>query len=419
MAERTKKKTANLLSLNDKCLEKIFRCLHFEGLNLVKAFEDRLDPIFRNALIKGNACATSDMENFEEIVQNYGPQLAFVDVSDNVDLNLLAEYCVEGRLRHLRMFEMSINDLGLINRSKAMLSQLELLHISECEISDGHLGRLLALCPQLKTLLYFDGVSGHSHTLQPLFQLTSETMTSLHIHFNSMNKVRIEQATVVQLLTKYPNLTECDISDMYQDIICRMLPKTKLLHISSENIGRAVALTELKSLIIKDLHIAHIIEVNNFLTMSSGLSYLNISCKSGQQIDSLLKAISTCTSMKRLELNLEGPFILGDLVGLAESLPLLRTFYLQVSGTGHSIWQQNIWLQFVDKAKKLSGLRILEQDRVARRPNFTEFTEQLRVIIGRREQNDRRFQFVYQPYFHRVLTCRFVGSHVFQRKKRM
>lgn len=359
------------------------------------------------------------MVNFEEIVQNYGPLLTNVDVFDDVSLNLLAEYCVEGRLRLLNIFRMHINDLGLINRSKAMLSQMVALRIQQCEISDEHLGRLLALCPQLTNLLYFDSVSRHTlQPLRPFLKLTSENMKSMKIHFNSMNKARIQQAAVVQLFTKYPNLTACNVSNMYQDILCTMLPKTEWLHISSENIGRAVALTELKCLIITDLHIAHIVEVNNFLTMSSGLLYLEICCKSGQQIDSLLKAISTCTSIKKLVLTLEGPFILGDLVGLAESLPLLYTFHLEMSGTGHSNWPQNIWLEFIDKAKKLTGLKISDKDGDDTRPDFTEFTEQLSVIIGRREQNDRRFQFFY-PYFRRIFTCTFVGSHVLLREERV
>lgn len=117
---------------------------------MVVASGQRLDPAFRKAIIKRKLPAYGGMDNF---VQNYGRQITDVKVYDNVEkINLLAEFCVEGRLRELELVSVSIADAGIITRSKAILSGVAFLDIEICEISDDNLGYLLAMCPQLENL---------------------------------------------------------------------------------------------------------------------------------------------------------------------------------------------------------------------------------------------------------------------------
>lgn len=218
MSVSIKKKTASLFTLNEKCLEKLFEYLEFPiCLKLVEAFDFRheIDTVLRNTLIKGKRCELNLMEGFEGFVQEYGPQLSAVSVDTNAEwINLLADFCVEGKLHSLELTRVSITDSGLITRSKTMLSEVVSLKIMYCEISDENLGRLLAMCPQLETM----EISQPHNTFNPFLKIVSTNMKSIL----TIDHPIIDRSTLIQLLAKHPKLREfgyCDFPDSNIDII--------------------------------------------------------------------------------------------------------------------------------------------------------------------------------------------------------
>lgn len=339
MADSMKKKTTNLFSLNDKCLEKIFDYLKVDArAKMLEASEQRLDSTFRNTIIKGNFRVSSRMDNFEELVQNYGSYISEVDIiAGDQWINLLAEFCVEGRLCRLRVFVMPITDSGMITRSKAMLSGLKSLVIDACEINDDNLGRLLALCPQLENLSLCDMPN---NTLKPLLKMTSKNMKSICLDgFTNNNRQR---STMIQFLTKYRSLRHFKYylsgswKMPYIDIVCKMLPNLDQLLLSSDNIGPLLmARKQLKNLQIQ-LRIYNFASVNKLLSMSRRLHTLaiNLESQSYPQFDSLIDAICTCTTLQKLDLDLGGSNLSGYVVKLAESLPFLRSFDLLITDPG-------------------------------------------------------------------------------------
>lgn len=407
MAAVIEKKTANILSLNDKCLDKIFNCLKLSDcIKLVKAYEERLRPIFRNTLIKGRFRVNSSTEDFENIVHDFGAQLTHVSVGYNVEwINLLSEFCLEGKLQSLELTSVSITDPGMITRLKTMLSQLMSLKMVRCEISDANLGRLLGMCPQLETLLF----ETLPNSLAPLLRMTSTNMKSISLY----DCANIDRSTLIQLLTKYPNLRRFYCYDFhndtfpYNDVICQMLSKLEQHNVDSDGIGHAIALNELKDLTI-NLHIDHLAEVNSYLSMSPGLNFLKIECdfQGGQQLDGLIDAICLCTSLQKLTLELRGSDVLQKVMKFAESLPSLRSIYLNTSSRGDSKWHQKLWLEFIEKAKQLVCIRAADNTQSFERecPDLTDFTENLRNIVRGREQNQRElkinlvFPLSYQGY---------------------
>lgn len=410
MTKKSEKSKANLLSLNDKCLEKIFGYLYFgDGLNLGK-HEDRLDAVFRNAISKGKFKVFSNMENFESIVFNYGPQLSHVAVSSDLEwINLMAEFCAQGKLHTMHLAGIPTFDAGTstITRSKAMLSQLKILSIVSCQISDINLGRLLAMCPQLeKFVIQFT----RRNTMTSLAEMASPNLKSITL----VSLGEIERSTLTQFLTRYPNLREFEIQFNYQlnphmDIICEMLPNLEQIRVNSVDIGPVITLKHLKDLNIS-LHIDHLAEVNNYFAMSSGLQCLAIYCDAlhGQQFDGLIEAICTCPTLQNLSFEVRGPDILENVIKFADSLPSLRSFVLHTTGTYNSDWQQELWLKFIEKANKLVKLQVFDRYGVYSRlsRNQTEFAEKLRAIVGRREQSHRQLEFNVNSQFSFQCTIR-------------
>lgn len=292
-----------------------------------------------------------------------------------------------------------------------MLTQLKTLHMSSCQLTDENLGQLLAMCPQLETLSL-----DYMNTMKPLLEMTSAKMKAIRL-FSFAN---IDRSTLIQLLTKYPNLRRFECSEhnkavfSHRDIICKMLPNLEQLSVNSHDICHVSALKQLKKLHIT-LHIDHLAEVNRYLTMSIGIRSLTVRCKSqgGHQYDGLIEAICTCTSLQ--ELTLYGvPDVLRNVVKFAESLPLLRSFVLQASGSGIGDyeWQQNLWLEFVEKSKRLEMLWAIDNfgNYEREHPNLNDFSEKLRNIVRSREQNHRRLRICLFLLYS--FGCDFLGSHV-------
>lgn len=422
---KQKKKTTSLLSLNDKCLEKIFGYMQFDhGQSLVEAFEHRLDldPVLRNTLMKGKFYMDSWLPNFENVVVDYGSQLTNVIILDDVELiTLLSDFCIEGRLRKLQLFRISITDSGIIARSKAMLSQLTSLKLFNCGINDDNLGHLLAMCPNLEFLLL---EYAENNTLKPFLEITSKTMKSIRLNISPF----IDRSTLITLLDKHPKLRRFECAQYYgnlplylriptfqhSDIICMMMPELEETGVQSEDIGHLVSLEELKKLRI-NLNIDHLADVNNYLEMSSRLQFLTIICDfqwDDEQFDGLIDAICTCTTLLNLSLNLRGPNILTDLIKLAKCLPLLESLKLQTSVTGDSEREQIILLEFTANAKRLTRLWVIDnqRDQEAGNPNLTDFTDELRDIVGRREQIYRKLNVKLDLGYD--LDLNIYGSHI-------
>lgn len=341
----------------------------------------RLDNIFRNTIPKKKI---EVVEGFEDIVRNYGQLLTDVSLRHSEEsINLLTEFCVGGRLRNLSIWHTPINDSGIITRSKAMLGELKSLAL-RCEISDANLGRLLAMCSQLENLSI---EIFPSNTMQPLLNMTSKIVKTMSLNCHG----KIDRSDLIQLFTKFPILRLFRFTDQINnsfvnfDIIGQMLPNLEKIFVPSEYIDQVIAMKSIKYLNI-DLHIEHLSEVNNYLTKSSGLQYLTVMPESHRDWDNLqgmhfvglIEAICTCTSLQSLEL-LEMPKISQNVWKLAESLPLLE--HLTFSDTGDCDW-----LEFIEKATRLKRMWL------DIKPDLIDFTEKVRLIVGRREQNHRQLR---------------------------
>lgn len=420
MAALVKKEPANLLSLNDECLENIFDYLDFPAcLKLVEAYVE-LEPIFQVTLVKGNRKVDSVLvDNFENIVQNYGSHLTNVRVSSNVEFfHTMAEYCVEGRLCELELSSVPITGHDLNTQCKAMLSQLKVLWVFYCEISDENLGRLLAMCPQLETLMVHS--NSYNVTLKPFLHLTSINMKTICL----INNTKIDRRTLIQLLIRQPNLQKFYCGRTYRtqnshyDIVSKMLPNLKVLDFSSGDIGHVITLKQLTHIRIEPA-IDHLAEVNNYLTMSTGLQSLHIHCETmcDHQFNDLIDAIGTCTSLQTLELRqqgvADGSKSMAKLAETLSSLQILRVH--QWNST--SEWQHDFWLEFVEKARKLERLVIYRGDQNGI-PNFADFIKKLCDIVRRRDQNDRRLDIYCYVRSYGSLICSIVGSHVFHKNER-
>lgn len=424
----------SLLSLNDKCLQTLFEYLSLgERKSLVEIDGLRFDPIIRRSFNGRSVCISNRDSSF---IENYGRSLTKVytrDISVGV-LELMARYCTEGNLRSMYISHRISNDeFNTISGSILMLSHLKTLFLSNCD--DSHLGRILAVCPELEELKIW---RNSSDTLAPLLRISSKNMKTLILKCHLFN----QRNTFVQILAKTPNLRTLQLDTLGTptsipvENIANSLPNLESLVISTSfkcnGFGYLAGLKHLKRLSIcfREDNLTEFIDYLEAAAVQNTLEELLIFNQWNMEydndtFDALINAICECKTIRKLTFRFM-PIRLNGIetaVKLAENLPLLQQFCV-VSYDGPDVFFPQLWqwketLEFIQKAKKLQVLNLIALDnfdieRYAKDFQEAIFFENVGRIVERRERNEQKLAInMYYVKKYSFFGCRKLAGSLY------